>query len=117
MPAPVTTSHTPMHRNNLLVAGILTLGLTCSITGISAISALAAAALPAQILQSPAPTSNLQMANLQMESSAEASAQSQPLPPMPVATYDARLHDGLVALDMNSGFAGIDHFITGPVLK
>lgn len=87
----------PVHK--LLFAGLL----TCA-TGALTAGALAASALPAY---TPHGTPMQFTHN-------SAIAAEQPMPPMPEQTYDASLHEGAVAVESTSGFAGIDPIITGP---
>lgn len=96
--------------SNLLLASMLGYGITA---GALVAGALAASVLPAQ---TPLTQSKLIMIKTG-DTSAMETALAQPMPPMPDQAYNAQFHEGSVALNADTSFAGIDPFITGPVPK
>lgn len=104
--------------SSLLLAGMFGYGITA---GALVAGALAASVLPAQ---APRAQSHLVMIKTGAQSApasqtipSPAISSAQPMPPMPAQAYDAQFHEGSVALNSDTSFAGIDPFITGPVPK
>lgn len=108
--------------SSLLLAGMLGYGVTAA--------ALVAGALAATVVPAQAPRTQSSLVMIKTgDHSAHASQRipapspsseitlAQPMPPMPAQAYDAQFHEGSVALNSDTSFAGIDPFITGPVPK
>lgn len=112
------TERKTMRLSNLLLASMLGYGITAG--------ALVAGALAASVLPAQTPLTQTQLVMVKTGDSSATHSQmipatemslAQPMPPMPDQAYNAQEHEGSVALDIDTSFAGIDPFITGPVPK